>query len=66
LDRGIQQVGAEKFMLGSDGFLNSLSVGIGPVVFANISDDDKRLILGLTIARLVDKVGVLPDRLKQK
>ena len=66
LERGIQQVGAEKFMLGSDGFLNSLSVGIGPVVFANISDDDKRLTLGLTTARLVDKVGVLPDQLKQK
>jgi uncharacterized protein len=64
LERGIRQVGAGKFMLGSDGFLNSLSVGIGPVVFADISDEDKRLILGLTIARLLDKVGALPERLK--
>lgn len=64
LERGIQQVGAGKFMLGSDGFLNAPSVGIGPVVFANISDDDKRLILGLTAARLVNKVGALPRSLQ--
>jgi predicted TIM-barrel fold metal-dependent hydrolase len=66
LDRGIRQVGAGKFIMGSDGFLNSLSVGIGPVVFAKISDEEKRLILGLTIARLVNKVGALPERLKVK
>lgn len=64
LERGIKEVGAGKFILGSDGFLNSLSVGIGPVVFADISDDDKRLILGQTIARLLDKVGTLPNSLK--
>jgi uncharacterized protein len=64
LDYGIKKVGAEKFILGSDGFLNSLSVGLGPVVFADISDDDKRLILGKTIARLLNKVGALPENLK--
>jgi len=66
LDRGIRQVGAGKFMFGSDGFLNSLSVGIGPVVFADINDDEKRLILGQTIARLLDKVNALPESLKAK
>lgn len=66
LDRGISNVGAEKFMLGSDGFLNPLSVGIGPVVFAPVSDQEKRLILGLTIARLLDRVGALPKALKDK
>ena len=65
LDRGIQQVGAHKLMLGSDGFLNCLSVGIGPVVFAPISDAEKQLILGRTIARLVDKVGGLPNSLRK-
>lgn len=64
LDRGIQNVGAEKFILGSDGFLNPMSVGIGPVVFAPISDHDKRLLLGLTMARLLDKVGALPSPLQ--
>lgn len=66
LDRGIRAVGARKFSMGSDGFLNCLSVGIGPVVFAPISDADKRLILGLNIARLLDKVGALPASLKPK
>lgn len=66
LDRGVRNVGAEKFMMGSDGFLNPMSVGIGPVVFASITDDDKRLILGLTMARLLDKVGALPDGLVEK
>lgn len=64
LDRGIKQVGAGKFLLGSDGFLNSLSVGIGPVVFAPVSDDEKRQILGLTMARLLDKAGALPELIK--
>jgi predicted TIM-barrel fold metal-dependent hydrolase len=66
LDRGIQAVGAHKFMFGSDGFLNALSVGIGPVVFAPVSDAEKRQMLGLTTARLVDKVGALPEGLKAR
>lgn len=63
LDRGIRNVGAGKFMMGSDGFLNPMSVGIGPVVFARISDNEKRSILGLTVARLLDRVGALPAAL---
>ncbi len=66
LDRAFREVGAGKFMMGSDGFLNALSVGIGPVVFAEIPDADKRLILGLTLARLLDKVGALPAELREK
>ena len=66
LDSGIKEVGAGKFMFGSDGFSNSMSVGIGPVVFANITDDEKRLILGKTIGRLLEKVGALPKSLKIK
>lgn len=64
LDRGIRRVGAGKFMVGSDGFLNPLSGGIGPVVHAPISDEEKRLILGLTMARLLEKVGALPAPLR--
>jgi predicted TIM-barrel fold metal-dependent hydrolase len=66
LDQGIRNAGAGKFMLGSDGFLNALSVGIGPVVFADISDDEKRQILGLTMARRLDRVNALPAALKAK
>ena len=66
LDRGLGRVGAGKFMYGSDGFLNPLSVGIGPVVFAPLDDEEKRLVLGITTARLLDKAGALPPRLKAR
>ncbi len=66
LNRGLKEVGAHKFMMGSDGFLNAMSVGIGPVVFAPISDQEKRLILGLNATRLLDKVGALPPAIKNK
>lgn len=66
LNRGIGIAGAGKFMAGSDGFLNPLSVGLGPVVFADISDDEKKMILGLNVARLLDKVGALPPAIKEK
>lgn len=66
LDKGIRNVGAEKFVMGSDGFLNALSVGIGLVVFADTSNDAKRQIMGLTMARLLDRVGALPAALKTK
>jgi predicted TIM-barrel fold metal-dependent hydrolase len=66
LDRGIANAGAGKFILGSDGFLNPLSAGIGPVVFAAANDADKRSILGLTMARLLENAGALPAPLRRK
>jgi predicted TIM-barrel fold metal-dependent hydrolase len=65
LDRGIATVGAAKFLMGSDAFLNPMSLGIGPVVFAPVPDDEKRLILGITQARLLDKVQALPAWVKE-
>ena len=64
LDRGIRNVGAGKFLFGSDGFLNPMSVGIGPVVHAPVCDEDKRLILGVTMAQLLDRAGVLPETIR--
>jgi predicted TIM-barrel fold metal-dependent hydrolase len=64
LERGIARVGAGKFMFGSDGFLNALSVGIGPIVFAPVNDEERRSMLGLTMARLLHKVGALPAGLR--
>jgi len=66
LDGGLALAGAHKFITGSDGFLNPMSVGIGPVVFAPLSDNDLRLVLGLNIARLLHKVGALPPSLVAK
>jgi predicted TIM-barrel fold metal-dependent hydrolase len=66
LERGIRSVGPEKFLYGSDAFMNPISVGIGLVACADVPDEHKRLILGLTQARLLEKVGALPDELKRK
>lgn len=65
LERGVRNVGPHKFLFGSDAFMNPVSVGIGPVVYADIPDEHKRLILGVTQARLLDKVGALPTTLKE-
>ena len=62
----LARIPAGKFMMGSDGFLNPLSVSIGPVVFAPIGDEEKRGILGLNVARLLDKAGALPEPLRKK
>jgi len=65
VNQGAKELAADKLMLGSDGFLNSLTLGIGPVVFANISDELKKNILGLNVARLLDGAGALPERYKK-
>ncbi len=66
LDRAVRRLGAERFMMGSDGFMNPMSCGIGPVMFSPISDDEKRLILGTNLARHLDNVGALPAPLKAR
>jgi len=60
LERGIRQFDPHKILYGSDAFMNEPSVGLGMVVYANIPDEDKRLILGLNMARLLRRVGALP------
>ena len=65
IERGIQQYGPDKILFGSDAFINDLSVGLGMVVYADVSDDHKRGGLGLNMARLLDKVGALPSSLRQ-
>jgi len=65
-EAGVRNVGPGKFMLGSDGVMNALSVGIGMVVYARIPDEHKRLILGMNLARLLEKVGALPPGLQGK
>jgi len=64
LTRAVRAVGPEKFLLGSDAFMNPISVGIGLVVYADIPDAHKRMILGANQARLLEKVGALPEGLR--
>lgn len=60
LDDIVHRFGAEKLMYGSDAFMNPRCCGIGPIIHLNVPDEDKRLMLGLNIARLLDSVGALP------
>ena len=65
IERGFQRYDTRKILFGSDAFLNEPSVGLGLVVYADIPDEHKRLILGENIARLLRKVGALPKGLAQ-
>lgn len=65
IERGLQQNGPHKALYGSDAFQNDLSVGLGMVVYAQIPEEHKRMVLGLNMARLLDKVGALPTSLKK-
>lgn len=48
----VEKAGARKILFGSDGLWNSFDASVGRVIFAGISDDDKRDILGLNAKRL--------------
>ena len=63
IERGVRDVGAGKFLFGSDAFMNPASVGIGLVVYADIPDEAKRQVLGLNQAKLLAKVGALAESL---
>ena len=65
IEAGIQKYGPQKILLGSDAFMNDFPVGIGMVVYADIPEEHKRAVLGLNMARLLDRVGVLPPALKR-
>ena len=65
IEQGIQRYGPDKILFGSDAFMNDPSVGIGLVVYADIPDAQKRAVLGLNMARLLDRVGVLPEPLRR-
>ena len=66
IDRWFAEAGAGKYMVGSDAFMNPMSSGIGPVIHAPISDEERRDVLGRTVARLLDGVGILPDSLRRR
>lgn len=65
IEQGVQQYGPDKILFGSDAFMNDPSVGLGMVVYADIPDDQKRAILGLNMARLLDRAGALPPALRK-
>ncbi|NLE46103.1 MAG: amidohydrolase family protein [Chloroflexi bacterium] len=61
IEDGVRKYGSDKLLLGSDAPLSDPAVGVGMVVYSDISDRDKRAILGLNMACLLEKVGALPN-----
>ncbi len=53
LARAVQAMGAEKILFGSDFPDLDGAFNLAPILYAQISDDDKRRILGLNMARLL-------------
>ncbi len=52
VERAVREVGAERVVWGSDTLLFAASHQIGKVIFADVSESDKRLILGGNAKRL--------------
>lgn len=52
----VRHVGAEKLLMGSDSVIFDPTFGIGPVVFAKISEEEKRMILGENAKKLMAQI----------
>jgi len=57
LEAFVGQVGAERVLMGSDFPCLDLATGLGPVLYADLTDDQKRLILGLNAKRIMERVN---------
>ncbi|HBY93368.1 MAG: amidohydrolase family protein [Ardenticatenaceae bacterium] len=55
VDYMVQHVGAERVLYGTDAPWHSFIAEFGPIVYARISDAEKEKILGLNMARLLDR-----------
>ena len=54
IERMVEGAGSKKIVYGSDAVWNSMSAAVGRIVFAQITDDEKRDILGLNMKRLLE------------
>lgn len=53
IEKMVEGAGAEKVLFGSDAVWNSTEAGIGRIMFADITDEQKRLILGMNAKKLM-------------
>lgn len=54
----VRRLGADRVLFGSDSVIFDPAYGIGPVAFADISEEEKRLILGENAAKLLARMEV--------
>ncbi len=51
----VARIGADRLLFGSDLLDLPISWGLGPILFARISPAEKRLILGETLERILER-----------
>jgi predicted TIM-barrel fold metal-dependent hydrolase len=54
IERFVREVSADKILFGSDMPFVNANAQIGKILYARISDEDKRKILGLNMARIIE------------
>ena len=62
LEQWVAAVGASRLVFGSDVPFNDNAHQIGRITHADISEEDKRMILGGTMARILERIGHTPYR----
>ena len=58
----VELYGADRILFGSDLMDLPIAWGMGPILYARISEADKRLILGENLRRLMDRYDIHPPR----
>ncbi len=58
-ERVVDAIGADRFMFGSDMVDLPVAWGLGPILFARISPEEKELILGGNLRRLLKKYSLV-------
>lgn len=56
VEYAVKSVGSSRVLFGSDFACEDIGAQIGPILFAEISEDEKRNILGLNIKKLLEKI----------
>ncbi|MCC7192412.1 MAG: amidohydrolase family protein [Phycisphaeraceae bacterium] len=57
----VAAIGADRFMFGSDLTDLPIAWGLGPILFARISEKEKRLILGGNLRRVLERYSLNPS-----
>jgi uncharacterized protein len=64
-ERFVEMYGANRLLFGSDLLDLPIAWGLGPILYSRISVEDKRLILGGNLRRLMDEYNTYPQGWKE-
>jgi predicted TIM-barrel fold metal-dependent hydrolase len=58
VERVVAAIGADRFMFGSDLTDLPIAWGFGPILFAHITEEEKRLILGENLQKILQQYSL--------